>query len=233
MKVEKGIFKPGRWAFFVKWKGYGTGENSWVDEPDFLAKEMIEQYWEDHPEIPGNPKKAKQRKSNASSTGRTSVGKPRKSLPDAEASETEIVKPTKRKSSSKKESEEVEALDVDEEEAPPKKKSKAAANKKATPPSNDKENGYFSAEEEAPKDDLAGHSSNAMDKYKSKKNWAPLIGTIQTVERTDDGALMVYFTTVEGARAISDSRQLAEKAPQKLIEFYETNLRWRGVEHAT
>jgi len=60
---------------------------------------------------------------------------------------------------------------------------------------------------------------------------------VDTVERTDDGKLLVYFTLnrkglikAGGERCREDSSLCKEKFPKALLEFYERNLRWRQVD---
>lgn len=33
-------------SYFLKWKGFPSSENSWVDEEDLDCKELLESYWE-------------------------------------------------------------------------------------------------------------------------------------------------------------------------------------------
>jgi len=235
LDAKKGHFAPKRWAFEVKWKGYPDSENSWVDEPDIFAKELIEQFWEDHPDFPGNPRKVKKgRKSVTSSKVSSTAGRPRKSnVSNAAASDDEeSTKPVKRKSKKEKAASEELVADVvsgseDEvvvQEVRPKKKAKSTSVSRAA---KEKENGFFDNDE--PDKDVSGHDLTTMDKYKNKKSWEDIIVTIDTVEKTEEGVLMVYFTTKSGERAICDSKALGLRAPQKLLEFYEFHLRWRGV----
>ncbi|KAG8902471.1 hypothetical protein FRB99_004443 [Tulasnella sp. 403] len=224
LKAKKDVFEGGSWGFFVKWKGYPDSENSWVNEHDFFATDLLEQFWMSHPEIKGNPMRSKinamRTKSSVSqSNSRISTGRGRKSNVEAEASDNEPPKSSKRKAQSAAEEEEDEVEEVIETE-PPKKKSRASqAKKKDTTPQH--ENGFFSGSEAQP------HDLNAMQKHMNKKSWENIIETIETVERVDDGALMVYFTATDGTKGICDSTVLAGKAPQALIKFYETHLRWR------
>ncbi|KAG9018772.1 hypothetical protein FRB90_009776 [Tulasnella sp. 427] len=256
---NKGMFAPNRWAFLVSWKGYGDDDNSWVDEPDLyvlstrlvrnskvltvllriasvpqithsFAKDMIEKWWLDNPHIKGNPLSGK-KKGRKSEGASSKVKSQRESSVEAEDAKSS----TKRKSTAtsnakKRASEEAEATPdaISEDDAPPKKKSRtstAATKKKQESPT--PQNGLLDEAEEG--SGLDAHVLDAMTKHMGKKNWEKLIKSIETVERQEDGVLLVYYTSTDHIRAISESRILAEKAPQKLIEFYESHLRWRGA----
>jgi len=68
-----------------------------------------------------------------------------------------------------------------------------------------------------------------MSKYMDKENWEDLVDTVDTVERMDDG-LVIYFTLKNGEQ-IRDSAAICRKRfPQKLLSFYESNLKWRAAE---
>ncbi|KAG6884184.1 hypothetical protein C0993_000559 [Termitomyces sp. T159_Od127] len=46
LNAKKGYFPDGRMGYFVKWKGFNSSENSWVDEHDAgNAKALIEEFW--------------------------------------------------------------------------------------------------------------------------------------------------------------------------------------------
>jgi len=49
LDAKRGATGSTRIGYFVKWKGYGDEENSWVDERDAGgAKELISDYWSRH-----------------------------------------------------------------------------------------------------------------------------------------------------------------------------------------
>jgi len=217
LDAKKGVYAPGRWAFQVSWKGYGPEDNSWVDEPDFTATDMIETFWRENLQIKGNPLAKKPRKSGASSSV---GGRPSKARTE-EASDEEAPAAKRGKRKTKTEADD-DAMDIAEAPPPKKSKSQSLKNKSITP-DNGIENGHHD-------DELAAHSPNAMGKHMDKKSWEHLVASIETVERSadDEETLLVYFTTNEGTHAICNSTILAEKAPKKLIEFYEGNLRWQA-----
>ncbi|TFK63259.1 hypothetical protein BDN72DRAFT_847786 [Pluteus cervinus] len=78
-------------------------------------------------------------------------------------------------------------------------------------------------------DEEIGSMAHHMD----TANWESLVKRIDTVERGSDASLWVYFTLTTGERVKEKSNLCAERFPQKLIAFYEDNLRWRAVEEET
>ncbi|KAI6149173.1 hypothetical protein BKA82DRAFT_3976949 [Pisolithus tinctorius] len=67
-----------------------------------------------------------------------------------------------------------------------------------------------------------------MKKHMQVSSWEHLVESVDTVERNSDGDLFVYFTLYASNFLVREnSRVCAEKFPQKLIKFYESNLRWK------
>ncbi|EGN95097.1 hypothetical protein SERLA73DRAFT_77108 [Serpula lacrymans var. lacrymans S7.3] len=69
-----------------------------------------------------------------------------------------------------------------------------------------------------------------MGKYMQAPNWEHLIETVDTIERDDESnELYVYFTLKKGGERIRETSKLCgERFPQKLLRFYESNLRWKA-----
>lgn len=54
MEVNQGIYEleriiqhkkvRGKYSYFVRWKGFGSDEDSWIDEDNFLSDEMLGDY---------------------------------------------------------------------------------------------------------------------------------------------------------------------------------------------
>jgi len=68
-----------------------------------------------------------------------------------------------------------------------------------------------------------------MDHYMDKLSWESLVKNVDTVERVGD-VLMVFFTLYTGEAVRETTKICKERFPQKLLEFYEDNLRWRQVD---
>ncbi|KAH9933374.1 uncharacterized protein B0H18DRAFT_983368 [Fomitopsis serialis] len=200
MDAKIGMFPGGRMGYLVKWKGYGDEHNSWVDEKDSgNAHELIDDYW-----AKNKKDKRGNRKSTGAPAGRPSTTKARKSsVVRDESSEAEELRPKKRGRPPKAKREESVDDEVEEVEA-----STAAARS-------------------APEVDAEGFQS--MKQWKTTATWEHIVEKIDTVERADDGRLMIYFSLKNGGRGREDSETCKDKMPRKLLDFYETNLRWRVV----
>ncbi|PPQ94456.1 hypothetical protein CVT25_002547 [Psilocybe cyanescens] len=214
LDAKRGQFPDGRMGYFVKWKGYGPEDNSWVDEIDAgNAKDLVEQYWRKHP---NKQKKLLDKKSPKKS---------RKSVTSDQVSDVEEVTSSRkrgRKSASQK-LELADDMDVDEIEKPPKK-----ARTSAQPPKSKVKKIRSSSPES--EEQVIG----TMKQYMNLKNWEGLVKTVDTVERQESSnKLVVYFTLNTGDKVMENSVICKERFPQKLLEFYESNLRWRSIEDPT
>lgn len=209
---KKGHFDDGKFGYFVKWKGYPSEDNSWVHEDDAAnAQDLITKYWEN-----------KRRASKGGPRKPADAAKPtagRKSTTAVEVSR-EHTPPAKKRGRPKKgdldgQSEEQDASSDDDEARAKKKprKSQGASAKKVTKQlAEDEEEVTF----------------GSMKKHMTIASWENLVETIDTIERGDEGDLYVYFKIKHSdVRMREVSRLCAQKFPQKLIKFYESNLRWR------
>lgn len=138
------------------------------------ADDLINEYWSKNkkPSARGGRKSVASRLSGRQSLGATSSA--RKSVARESSSEVEVVRPKKRGRPSKAKKEEPEDGSGDEVRA---KKSKKSVGK---------------AVSNAPVEDAEGFAS--MKQWKNEDTWDHLVETIDTVERADNGELMIYFT---------------------------------------
>ncbi|KAI8969377.1 hypothetical protein BD414DRAFT_518579 [Trametes punicea] len=211
LDAKQGTFPEGRVGYLVKWKGYGDEHNSWVDEKDAEgAKDLIAEFWK------RNKKGA--RKSDVKPKG---APRPRKSSVKDADSDIEEVAPAKKRG---RPSKSTPARDTSEDEDGSHKqkkprKSTASAAKAATTNRRKSNSDAMDMDEDVYID---------MRKYKDASSWEHLVESIDTVERTDDGELYVYFTLKHGkGHAREKSSVCKKKMPYKLIDFYESNLRWK------
>lgn len=58
-------------------------------------------------------------------------------------------------------------------------------------------------------------------------NWEPLVNAIETIDRKDDGTLMVYIEWKNGIRGEYPSDLVYKHCPQTMLQFYEGRLRFR------
>ncbi|KAH7924158.1 hypothetical protein BV22DRAFT_1013884 [Leucogyrophana mollusca] len=74
----------------------------------------------------------------------------------------------------------------------------------------------------------------SMEKHMSIPSWENIVDKIDTIERGEDGQLYVFFRCKKNSdeRMRERSSLCAEKFPQKMIKFYESNLRWK-LDHET
>ncbi|KAH0836474.1 hypothetical protein J3R83DRAFT_8083 [Lanmaoa asiatica] len=212
LDAKKGQFPGGRMGYFVKWKGYAEEHNSWVEERDAAnAKELIDYFWEEKKKSKPGPRKSEPVKPKSKLVEKAS----RKSLADLESS-LEPDSFAKKRGRSKKDelpSDKLGPRDEDEGEQRAKKRSR-------------KSNGLPRQENKRESDDeeIVGN----MKRHMKVPSWEELIESIDTVEREDDDELYVFFTLKSDKRRVREnSRICAEKFPQKLIMFYESNLRWK------
>ncbi|KAF7289102.1 Chromo domain-containing protein [Mycena chlorophos] len=122
---KKGMVNRGKMAFYVKWKGYDEDENSWINEEDANAPELIEEYWEKQKKPKPSPTKRSARKSSAASDDDSevveSVSAPKKrgrksnAAKEAEAEEEDEDRPTKKARRNTKKNDEPEQLPTEEE----------------------------------------------------------------------------------------------------------------------
>jgi len=208
LDAKRGYFPEGRIGYFVKWKGYGESENSWVDEADAgNAENLINEFWKKNPS---------RKRAAAKPKPKTSPQKPRKSAARDNSSDigSTSMKKRGRKSVGKVDSD--DGMDVDEvvEARPPKKAKKNVANAKAN-------------RSESP--DMEERVVQNMDRYMDKLNWESLVKQVDTVERVGD-SLMVFFSLQTGEAVRESTKICKERFPQKLLQFYEDNLRWRQVD---
>ncbi|PPQ69488.1 hypothetical protein CVT26_002834 [Gymnopilus dilepis] len=182
LDARRGFFPEGRMGYYVKWKGYGPEDNSWVDEKDIEnAQDLVNEFWRKNP----------QKKKATSTAGRKSVDKkspkkPRKSAATddtSDAGESATKKRGRKSSTHKVESE--DEMDVDEDEKPPKKAKKDPA--LASKANSKKANTTTPEEPEI----RVGN----MKKYMGMPSWEGLVKTIDTVERDEEtGELRIFFT---------------------------------------
>jgi len=231
LDAKRGMFPDGHLGYLVKWKGYDHTQNSWVNEEDAVnATELIDDFWR---------RKKGGRKSDAPKPKPKPTPTSSVKAKQAEVSEAEEEPPKKKRARPSK-SKSIEISD-DEVEPKPKKAKQPPPQSKATPSGKSGRKSTDVAPSDAMDEDGQGSDAEPMadmSKLFSRDSWENLVNEIQTVERTDDGKLWVYFTLTKqgrkaaggGLRAREEASVCKKKMAEKLCDFYEHNLRWRKTE---
>jgi len=201
---REGIFKD-EMGYLVKWRGYGESENSWVKESDAMgAADLISKFLDE--------KAAKERAAKKASS------KSRKST-DSRKQEAKKRGRVSVKSRADSDEEVVERSPVQPIAKKQKKEKKSTSTRKETEPVSE--------------DDLNLGEFTPLDKYMHLDSWDDLVDKIDTIERDGGEGLFIYgsLTTKENFRLASSVANV--KFPQKIIKFYEDNLRWKVSDEAT
>ncbi|GHJ90317.1 hypothetical protein NliqN6_6719 [Naganishia liquefaciens] len=83
--------------------------------------------------------------------------------------------------------------------------------------------------EEAELERLAQEHQDPVSQYKDLANWEDSVQKISTVERGPNNRLVVYMIMKDGSKTAQDSSVANARCPQKMLEFYESHLKWRHV----
>ncbi|KAI0316771.1 hypothetical protein OF83DRAFT_1172581 [Amylostereum chailletii] len=218
IKASLSVFPEGKLGYFVKWKDFGEGDNSWVCEEDAEgAHDLIHEFWKKHPN--------KMREKSA--IGRK-VAKEVEKKESASASASASASKRRPRATAKYETDGEEEQEESKTKKRPRKSNGSAApakKSKTRTPSVDEEevteiNNYFHPIVEK--------------KYKELPSWENLVTRIDTVERSaKDDSLYVYFQMKSQPHPCVEKSEVAmDKFPRKLIQFYEGNLRWKSSEGA-
>ncbi|KAJ3511240.1 hypothetical protein NLJ89_g4219 [Agrocybe chaxingu] len=186
LDAKRGYFPDGRIGYFVKWKGYGPEDNSWVDENDAVKNAFRKSVDKKEKEKTASPKK------------------PRKSVPADDSSDAGVVTTAKKRGrkpiSQKVDSE--DEMDVDQPETRAPKKARKNANAAASKASKKRSK---SPEERA---------LVSMEQYMHLEDWEGLVKSVDTVE-TLSGTLVAYFTLNSGEAAMEKTEICRERFPSK------------------
>jgi len=81
LEARRNMYGKSRMGYFVKWKGYGEEENSWIDEKDAGgATELIREYWKTRPKNQASSSKEKATKGRTS-TRKSDAGASTRTIP--------------------------------------------------------------------------------------------------------------------------------------------------------
>lgn len=216
LDAKRGATGSNRIGYLCKWKGYPDEENSWVDERDAGgAKELIAEFWLRHG-------KKKGEKAGRKSDARTKPSPRHPDAPSVETSSEPISTATKKRGRFRQKARE-ESEDAEDDTRSRKRGRKSnGISRKASP-------SPASSDKAHPSPELLEPST--VKKWGSLPSWERHIQTIDTVEKTDDGDLFIYFKLKgEKVGCKENSIICAEKFPLELIKFYEAHLKWKQTE---
>jgi len=217
LDAKRGATGSARIGYLVKWKGYPDEENSWVDERDAVgAKELITEYW------------SRQGKKKGDKGGRKSDPKPKAPTrrPVTASIETtpEPTQATRKRGRDRlkvKPDSDDESTGEEEVTSPKKRgrKSNGTTRKASPPPAS-------SSDSDSPIVELLEPS--AMKKWGNLPSWERHVEVIDTVEKTEEGRLFVYFKLKGEKTACKENSDVCrDKFPQTLLRFYESHLKWK------
>ncbi|EKM50512.1 uncharacterized protein PHACADRAFT_263842 [Phanerochaete carnosa HHB-10118-sp] len=224
LDAKPGTFEGGKLGYLVKWKGYEETHNSWVSEADAInCQDLIQDFWNKRGKKTEKPSPKKPATASVTSGTKSSSTTASRKRATPEDEPNTISAPPKRRGRPPKQ----KPVSESEDDAPaakaPAKRGRpsmqVAATQKVKDPDamdEDEDQAYFN-----------------MGIYKDMSSWESLIDHVDTVERMDDGKLIVYFklTKKHGNKLCrEESRLCRQKFPNLLLDFYEHNLRWRPFE---
>lgn len=232
LDAKNGNFADGTLGYLVKWKGYGEEHNSWVREDDAAnAQALVAAYWKEHGHRAG--KKPGPRKSEPKS--KVSTAQKRNSPVVADESDAEPAPPKKRGRQSKQSVSDDEQPASTSKTAQKGRKSTGGGGSGSISTTSRKHSAVRGARKNSDPEEEEETQFASMKKWKQAPSWAHLVHHVETVERTRDGDLKVYFVLKsqdgkEGALCCEDAKICKEKMPTVLLDFYESNLRWRETD---
>ncbi|KAM0752075.1 hypothetical protein T439DRAFT_379199 [Meredithblackwellia eburnea MCA 4105] len=248
--------KKEKLKYWVSWVGYPPEENTWNWEEDTLsAPDMIQEYWKNkvpadrrHERYPpGSDDRAKALKKAAG--GSASPAKPASKGKKRSADDDVEVK-TPKSSSSKNKEAKVNGT-TPKAAAPPSsssssnKKAKKEKDVKEPKSSTTKKKKVIPDHEDSPEmpatngapeealddefeaDGMKYRAHEESTTYQCMKSWEALIERVDTVEQSEDREIKMFIIWSEdNSFSWVPSKLIREKAPQKVIDFYESNLKF-------
>lgn len=224
----------GQLSYYVAWKGYPDSENSWVFEQDMGgAQEMIQEYWA---KVPKKAVKKMGTKGGRNGKRQSSVGAavtPVKSQQGRKRGrrESSLLSTEQVGSARKVRKNGVSGLSgelapsrspspddalVDTETDP------AIQRIQSDPTLTDDQRETLIAQY------LHGVKLDRLRKrYARIADWDPIVKRIEAVEKMSDGKLRVFIHFESGDRLAFESVVAHHRCPLKLLQFYESNLRFK------
>lgn len=226
----------GQLSYFVKWKGYPDSENCWVFESDMGgAQEMIQEYWAKVPKkgvkkmgTKGGKKGKRQSSASASTPAKASSSsavnaavKKRNRRESSVNGETPISTRKSKKSAELAPSRSPTPDDtlIDVETDP------ALQRIRSDPTLTDDQRELLETQH------LHAIKLDRLRKrYARIADWDPIVKRVEAVEKMSDNKLRVFVHFESGDRLAFESIVAHHRCPLKLLQFYESNLRFKKRE---
>ncbi|KAF7335573.1 Chromatin-associated protein swi6 [Mycena venus] len=207
LDARKGIFEKKKFGYLVKWKGYGSDQNSWVAEADAgNATDLIDAYWDQRNKKKA-PKKVAKKESKRS----------RKCMEESEYEYDPDDPMSMAKTRGRDESVLLSDGNIDTEDD---ELAMSVVEKPERKTSKKFEESIDLVDSKIPDDDQFGPMPA---EYLDEATWDQLIQQIHTVSRVGD-KLYVFFTLHGGEHVRMSSQICADKFPKLLLNFYEAHL---------
>jgi len=215
----------GTFTYLVKWENYPPEENSWVDQDDLNALELLEKYWASK-----NPPPSKSKNSSNKASSRTS-----KSTEKKQQSSKDVSTSKKRRS----------PMDSDNENAVKSSPRKARRTDSTSQNHQNASNRKSAAQKSARTSKTSSsknrfqESENDSDQEESRiksfhpaqiSDWENLVDRVETIEQADDDKFLVHLIWKNGTNSSHPRSEVNRKCPQKMLSFYEQHLRFKPIE---
>ncbi|TKY90322.1 hypothetical protein EX895_000320 [Sporisorium graminicola] len=227
----------GELSYFVKWKGYPDSENSWVYESDMGgAQEMITEYWAKVPEkrvkrmgtkggkkgkrqssVSASSPAAKASSSSLAAAGKRSGRRELSLLAHGEtpSSRTKVARRvTDGLAPSRSPTPDDALIDVASDPA--------LQRIRSDPNLTDEQRQVLEAQHLH-----AVKLDRLRKRYARIPDWDPIVKRVEAVEKMSDNKLRVFVHFENGDRLAFESIVAHHRCPLKLLQFYESNLRFK------